>query len=60
VQAAQLLLIARGWRCGPWGADGDFGAATYGAVYRFQQGKQLLLDGEIGPETWSALIGERE
>ncbi len=60
VQAAQLLLIARGWRCGPWGADGDFGAATYGAVYRFQQGKKLLLDGEIGPETWSALIGERE
>ena len=60
VQAAQLLLIARGWRCGPWGADGDFGPATYGAVYRFQQGKKLLLDGEIGPETWSALIGERE
>ena len=60
VQAAQLLLIARGCRCGPWGADGDFGPATYGAVYRFQQGKKLLLDGEIGPETWSALVGERE
>ena len=60
VQAGQLLLIARGYRCGPWGADGDFGPATYGAVYRFQQGKKLLLDGEIGPQTWSALVGERE
>ena len=60
VQAGQLLLIARGCRCGPWGADGDFGPATYGAVYRFQQGKKLLLDGEIGPQTWSALVGERE
>lgn len=60
VRAAQMILISRGWRCGPWGADGDFGPATYGAVYRFQQGKQLRLDGVIGPETWAALVGEKE
>ena len=35
VRAAQLLLIGRGYRCGPWGADGEFGAATYGGLYQF-------------------------
>ena len=60
VQSAQLLLIARGYRCGPWGADGDFGAATLGAVYRFQQGRRLAMDGEIGPLTWAKLVGEKE
>jgi peptidoglycan hydrolase-like protein with peptidoglycan-binding domain len=29
-------------------------------VYRFQQGKKLTVDGEIGPQTWSALVGEKE
>ena len=60
VRSAQLLLIARGYRCGPWGADGDFGAATLGAVYRFQQGRRLAMDGEIGPLTWAKLVGEKE
>ena len=60
VRSAQLLLIARGYRCGPWGADGDFGAATLGAVYRFQQGRRLAMDGEIGPQTWAKLVGEKE
>lgn len=58
VEAAQLLLIARDYSCGPWGADGDFGAATFGAVYRFQRDHGIQVDGIIGPETWRKLICE--
>lgn len=57
VRAAQLLLIGRGCRCGPWGADGDFGPATHGGVLRFQRGRNLEADGVIGPLTWRALLG---
>ena len=57
VRAAQLLLIGRGCRCGPWGADGDFGPATRGGVLRFQRGRNLECDGVIGPLTWRALLG---
>ena len=57
VRAAQLLLIGRGFRCGPWGADGEFGSATYGAAYQFQRARGLEVDGVIGPKTWAALLG---
>ena len=57
VRAAQLLLIGRGYHCGPGGADGDFGPATSGGVCRFQRGRQLEVDGVIGPITWRALLG---
>ena len=57
VRAAQLLLIGRGYRCGPWGADGDFGAATYGALYRFQRARGIAVDGVLGPESWGKLLG---
>ena len=57
VRSAQLLLIGRGFRCGPWGADGDFGPATYGALFQFQRAKKLSADGVLGPESWKALLG---
>ena len=57
VRAAQLMLIGRGYRCGPCGADGDFGPGTYGGVLSFQRGRRLRPDGVIGPETWRALLG---
>ena len=56
VRAAQLLLIGRGYRCGPCGADGEFGDGSYGGVLRYQRGRQLEADGVIGPETWRALL----
>jgi peptidoglycan hydrolase-like protein with peptidoglycan-binding domain len=36
--------------------DGDFGDETDGAVREFQRKRHLTVDGEVGPETWSALL----
>jgi hypothetical protein len=35
--------------------DGDFGRQTQDAVERFQLSEQLVVDGIVGPQTWSAL-----
>lgn len=57
VRAAQILLIGRGYTCGSYGADGDFGGATYAAVCRYQRTHELEADGIIGPQTWAKLLG---
>ena len=56
VRAAQLLLIGRGFPCGTYGADGDFGGATEKAVKAFQADRDLLQDGQIGDKTWARLL----
>lgn len=56
VKSAQLLLIGRGFSCGGYGADGDFGPATFISVKNFQTEKNLSVDGIIGPKTWAMLI----
>ena len=58
VRAAQLLLIGRGFGCGPDGADGDFGANPAAAVKSFQRARSLSADGILGPLTWRALLGQ--
>lgn len=57
VRAAQSLLNTRGASCGKYGADGDFGNATEAAVLAFQRRNNLIADGIIGEQTWSALLG---
>lgn len=57
VRALQTLLDMRGFRCGFYGADGEFGTATDRALRKFQTAYYLAVDGEAGRETWSALIG---
>lgn len=57
VKALQILLIGRGYSCGSYGADGDFGTATYNAVKAFQKAKGLSVDGVCGPKTWNKLLG---
>jgi peptidoglycan hydrolase-like protein with peptidoglycan-binding domain len=51
----QQMLIARGYNCGSSGADGDFGNGTYNAVTAFQTDQKLVVDGIVGPTTWTAL-----
>ena len=57
VRALQTLLAMRGFRCGFYGADGEFGTATEKAVRKFQTAYYLTVDGEAGHDTWSALLG---
>lgn len=57
VRAAQFLLIGRGFTCGSYGADGDFGNATYTALCNFQRTHNLDADGIAGELTWAALLG---
>ena len=57
VCALQILLIGRGYSCGKWGADGDFGAGTEKAVKAFQNDCEIEVDGVVGKDTMSRLLG---
>lgn len=56
VKSMQLLLIGNGYRCGIWGADGDFGAKTDAALKKFQKANGLAVDGLYGPKSQNKLI----
>ena len=56
VRAMQILLIGRGYHCGRWAADGDFGDDTALALLRFQQRSGLAVDGICGERTWTKLL----
>lgn len=62
VKAVQQKLNELGF--GPIDADGDFGNQTVAAVKAFQgrstdsQGQSLVIDGQLGPVSWSVLFGE--
>lgn len=55
VTLAQTELIQKGYSCGSFGADGEFGKATEAAVKSFQRDHGLTVDGIIGEKTWTAL-----
>ena len=56
VKELQRLLMKRDSNCLPqYGADGDFGEETVGAVKDFQKDMGLTVDGIVGKQTYSAL-----
>ena len=62
VKNAQALLIQHGYACGGRivagheNPDGEFGPTTEKAVKDFQTLRKLEADGEIGKDTWTALL----
>lgn len=56
VQKMQAALIALGYVCGAWGANGDFDDATEMAVRAFQKKAGVDIDGDYGPITHAALM----
>ena len=58
VEELQRALQRAGFDPGP--IDGEFGPVTAAAVRSFQAAKGLVVDGIVGPQTWSALLGEEE
>lgn len=58
VRLLQTLLPFHGsrYKCGIWGADGDWGDATQRSVERFQQDSGLDADGIVGRATWEKLL----
>lgn len=55
VTLLQTTLINKGYKLPKYGVDGDFGNETLSAVKKFQKDNGLVVDGIVGPKTWSAL-----
>lgn len=58
VRSMQGALIAQGYKCGSYGADGICGAATVAAIKACQAANGLTADGICGPNTWGALLAK--
>lgn len=56
VKKAQQLLIAKGYSCGSYGADGDFGAGTLAAVNKLRKDNDLAETGIIDNDVWAILL----
>lgn len=57
VRSLQQILGAKGYSCGKYGADGEFGSATRTAVRNYQRDSGLVADGIVGVNTWNKLLG---
>lgn len=55
VKDMQSKLIACGFSCGKYGADGDFGSATEKAVKEFQKKVGITVDGQFGKQSSAKL-----
>ena len=56
VKLMQTALIGRGFNCGWYGADGEYGQQTKIGLFQFQQKMGLETDCVCGSATWKALL----
>ena len=58
VKVMQTLLIGKGFSCGWYGADGEYGTQTKIGLFEFKKAKGLdTEDFSCDAETWTALLG---
>lgn len=57
VEVMQILLIEKGYACGGYGHDGEFGRGTEQSVLNYQYDNGLEADGVVGPATRGKLEG---
>ena len=55
VKTMQTMLIALGYSCGSYGADGDFGSDSDKALRKFQEDYGLTIDGKYGSNSKAKL-----
>ena len=55
VKTMQTMLIAVGYSCGSYGADGDFGSDSDKALRKFQGDYGLTVDGKYGSKSKAKL-----
>ena len=61
VKLMQTALIGKGYSCGWFGADGDYGQQTKIALYKFQQANEIASrEVQCGANTWEKLLGVNE
>lgn len=56
VKIMQRLLISKGFSCGWYGDDGDYGKQTQIALHEFQKKNSLEQDEICGQQTWKLLL----
>ena len=56
VKLMQTALIGRGFNCGWYGADGEYGQQTKIGLYEFQKKNGLETDNICGKATWKKLL----
>lgn len=57
VKLMQQRLQYKGFSCGWYGADGEYGQFTKNALTKYQKDAGLETDGVCGKLTWAALLG---
>ncbi len=60
VKKAQQLFIAKGYSCGSYGADGDFGTGTLTAVNKLRKDNGLAETGIIDNDVWAILLDSKK
>jgi hypothetical protein len=52
-------ILSRAYNIGVGPVDGIYGPRTRSGVVTFQRAQRILVDGIVGPQTWTTMFGDR-